>query len=312
MYDIKILEETLGGGPCLIQGDRSRTFDNAKSIHESNETSITFCKQGGQEGLRLIEKSLASVVVCSSELTLPSSLLTEKLFVLVEDPRLTFIGMVASLFQDKPRYGIHPTAQVAPTATVHPDVHIGPNCHIGDGVSIQEGSILYGQVTVYPDVRIGKNVILHAGVVIGADGFGYSRDREGVWRRFPHLGDVIIEDNVEIGPNSCIDRGTLGSTLIKRGVKLDNLVYVGHNAVIGEHTGISGNTTIGGSVIGKFCWIAPGCTVKEKITIGDNSFIGIASVVVEDVEEGSFMLGYPARKISRNQDIYPKDREGAE
>lgn len=305
MYNIGDIERILHNISYSILGNRVNSFDNAKSIKESNNNSITFCKKYLTDGQELIEKTSASVIICGDDLTINEHLLANKLFVIVEDPRLIFTRIISALFKKKPDYKIHPTAFIEDSAKIHSEVYIGPFTYIGDRVTIGRGSIIYGNIYIYPNVQVGENVIINSGVVIGADGFGYHRNNDGVWEKFPHIGNVIIEDDVEIGANSCIDRGTLGPTWIKKGVKLDNLVYVGHNAVIGEHTGIAGNTTIGGSIIGKYCWIAPGCTIKEKITIGDNSFIGMASAVVADVKEGSFVLGVPARKIKENSPIYP-------
>ncbi|MBW2030910.1 MAG: UDP-3-O-(3-hydroxymyristoyl)glucosamine N-acyltransferase [Deltaproteobacteria bacterium] len=312
MYGPRDIEEVLHDVDHVMKGNKSALFNNAKPIHECDERSITFCKGNSRDEMEMIERAKAAVVICASGVSLRERTMKKKLLVMVEEPRLAFARILKAFFEKKTEREIHPSAIIEDSSMIDSDVYIGPFCYVGEEVEIGKGSCLYPNVTIYHNVKIGKNVILHSGVVIGSDGFGYSRNNEGVWEKFPHIGDVIIEDFVEIGPNSCVDRGTLGSTIIRKGVKIDNLVYVGHNAVIGNDTAISGNTTVGGCVVGKHCWIAPGCTIKEKITIGDNSFIGIGSVVIENVQAGTFVIGVPARKIGENPYGYRKRQELSE
>src|SRR5213592_305487 len=154
--------------------------------------------------------------------------------------------------------GVHLSAVVAPTARLGERISIGPHCVVGDGAAIGDDSCLYPGVTVYPGCLIGARAIVHSGAVIGADGFGIAREGEG-WVKIPQIGRVVIGDDVEIGANTTIDRGALDDTVLEEGVKLDNLVQVAHNVVIGAHTvvaacsGISGSTTIG-----KHCMIGGG------------------------------------------------------
>jgi len=145
--------------------------------------------------------------------------------------------------------------------------------------------------------------MIHAGAVIGSDGFGYTRNEEGLVEKFPHMGGVVIEDDVEIGANTCIDRGALGNTFIGRSVKIDNLVHIAHNVVIEENSFIIANAMIAGSVqIGKNAWIAPSASVLQQLKIGDNALVGVGSVIRENVPANETWAGVPARKIEKKDD----------
>ncbi len=225
-----------------------------------------------------------------------------------------FIRVINLLYPEKKlKAGIHKTALVHPTATVKKSVRIGAYCVIDSGsvlaknvhimahgvigknVRIGKNTKLYPHVTIYDHCEIGNNVIVHSGTVIGSDGFGYYK-KQGRHLKIPHVGKTVIEDDVEIGANCCIDRGTLGETRIRKGAKLDNLIQVAHNVSIGEHTliaaqaGIAGSTTIGNSVI-----IAGQAGLVDHIEIGDGATIAAQSGVIASVEKGKTVSGYPAR-----------------
>jgi UDP-3-O-[3-hydroxymyristoyl] glucosamine N-acyltransferase len=147
-------------------------------------------------------------------------------------------------------------------------------------------------------IILGKNTFIGENCSIGNDGFGYIQDENKKWIKFPHYGDVVIGDDVEIGNNVCIDRGTLSNTIIGNGVKIDNLVHIAHNVEIGENTLIIAQTMIGGSSkIGKDCWISPSTSIKNGINIGDNVLIGMGAVVLKDVENNKVMVGNPAKEL---------------
>jgi UDP-3-O-[3-hydroxymyristoyl] glucosamine N-acyltransferase len=208
---------------------------------------------------------------------------------------------------------IHTTAIVDPMAECAKDIHVGPHCYvgsksrirhgvtimantyIGNNVTIGDNTVVYPNVTIYDHCEIGKNVIIHAGTVIGSDGFGFYKE-DGRHVKIPHVGKVVIEDDVEIGANCSIDRATLGETRIKRGTKLDNLIQIAHNVVIGEHTliaaqtGIAGSTTIGDNVT-----IAGQVGIVGHIAIGNHVTIGAQSGVIASIEDGKTVSGYPAR-----------------
>ncbi len=174
------------------------------------------------------------------------------------------------------------------------DVRIGPGCVVEDGVEIGAGSTLVANVTVRQGSRIGERALLHPGVVIGADGFGFARDREG-WIKIPQLGCVVIGDDVEIGANTCIDRGALDDTVIEDGVKLDNLIQIAHNCVIGAHTVIAGCTGISGSTkVGRHCLIGGGVGIVGHVEICDGVTISGFSLVAKSIlKPGTYTSGMP-------------------
>ena len=203
-------------------------------------------------------------------------------------------------------------ASVAESATIGENVYIGPFVYIGEkasvgdntiieaGVSVNEGAsvgsncILYNNVTIYHGCKVGNRCILHAGCVIGADGFGFAPGANG-YDKIPQIGIVILEDDVELGANTCVDRSTMGATIIKRGVKLDNLVQIGHNVVIDEHTVMSAQCGVAGSTkIGKWCMVGGQTGFNGHIQIGDGVKVGAHSAVPNNVKDGGAVFGYPA------------------
>ena len=209
--------------------------------------------------------------------------------------------------------GISKMASISEKATIGENCYIGdfavieagavigdgakiyPQCYVGDNVKIGAGTKLYPGVKIYEGCVIGANCILHAGVVIGADGFGFAPNAEGGFDKIPQLGNVIVGDNVEIGANSCIDRAKTDSTIIGNGVKLDNLIQIGHNVIIGDNTVSSAQTGIAGtSKVGANCFIAGQVGVADHVTIGDRVKIGAQSGIDKDVPDGEIRFGSPA------------------
>ncbi len=217
--------------------------------------------------------------------------------------------------QDPPAPGVHPTATLAEGARVDPTASIGPACVVGPGSSVGPRSALAANVTLYADVRVGSDctlhagcalrestvigdrVILHPGVVLGSDGFGYVRDEDGRYEKAPQVGRVVLENDVEIGANTTIDRGTLGDTVISRGVKIDNLVQIGHNCEVGENAIIVGQAGLAGStVVERGAIIMAQAGTAGHLTIGEGAFIGPQSGVHKDVAAGVRVLGSPQRE----------------
>ena len=207
--------------------------------------------------------------------------------------------------------GIHPQAFVSPTAKVGNDCYIGAFAYIGDnvqigdntqiyphtvvedGVNMGNGCLIYPNVTIYKDCRIGNNVTIHAGSVIGADGFGFAPNTEG-YDKIPQIGIVILEDDVEIGANTCVDRSTMGATIVHKGVKLDNLVQIAHNVEVGENTVMSAQTGVAGSTkIGKWCMFGGQVGLAGHITIGDKTFLGAQSGVPSSLKGNETLIGTP-------------------
>jgi UDP-3-O-[3-hydroxymyristoyl] glucosamine N-acyltransferase len=174
-------------------------------------------------------------------------------------------------------------------------VVVGPGCHVGDGAELGAGSQLHARVTIYPACRLGQRVLVHSGAVIGADGFGIALDGDR-WHKIPQIGRVVIGDDVEIGANTCIDRGALDDTVIEDGVKLDNLIQVGHNVRIGAHTAIAGCTGIAGSTrIGKRCMIGGAASIVGHLDIVDRVVILAGAVITKSITKAGTYGGHPAQ-----------------
>lgn len=189
---------------------------------------------------------------------------------------------------------------IAPFACIGEGCEVGDNCYIGDGVSIGDGAkigndtILYAHVTVYHDCRIGNGCILHSGCVIGADGFGFAPTADG-YNKIPQTGIVVVEDNVEIGANTCVDRATMGTTIIHSGVKLDNLVQIAHNDEVGSHTAMAAQVGIAGSTkIGQWCIFGGQAGISGHSTIGDRTTVGPQCGTIGNLKGGETLLGAPA------------------
>ncbi len=184
-------------------------------------------------------------------------------------------------------------------------VKIYPQVYIGDNVVIGDDTIVYAGAKIYGDTRIGNRCIIHSGAVIGADGFGFAPQDDGTYRKIPQVGIVVLEDDVEIGANTTIDCGTMDMTLIRRGVKLDNLIQVGHNCEIGENTVVAAQTGFAGSTrVGKNCKMAGQVGLAGHLTVGDNVQIGAQSGVTKDVKSNETILGSPATEIRHSTKVY--------
>jgi UDP-3-O-[3-hydroxymyristoyl] glucosamine N-acyltransferase len=191
---------------------------------------------------------------------------------------------------------IHPTAVISPTARIAPDASIGALCVIEDDAVVGEGTRLAARVTVGHDCTIGSHCILHSGVVIGADGFGFAPNKQtGEWVKIEQLGAVRIGNDVEIGANTCIDRGALEDTVLEDGVKLDNLIQIGHNVHIGKHTAMAGCVGVAGSAkIGAHCTVGGGAVVLGHLSLADHVHISAASVVTRSINKaGSYTGVFP-------------------
>ena len=204
---------------------------------------------------------------------------------------------------------IHPFVVVADDAKIGNRVILYPGVYLGEGSVVGDDSIIYPNVCIREGVKIGNRVIIHAGAVIGADGFGFVTD-EGKHQKIPQVGGVIIEDDVEIGANTTIDRATLGNTVIKQGVKIDSLVMVAHNVTIGEHCFLMSQVGIAGScTLGKYVILTGQVGLADHITVGDRVMVGAQSGLMRDVEAGQIVVGSPAlphREWMKVQAVIPK------
>jgi UDP-3-O-[3-hydroxymyristoyl] glucosamine N-acyltransferase len=207
-----------------------------------------------------------------------------------DDPRYYFFSLYNYIA--KTNY-IKISSIVADSASLYPNSYVSPY-----NVVIGEKSIIEPHVTILPDVEIGNNVIIRAGAVIGSEGFEHKRTSKGILSVF-HSSKVIIYDNVEIGANTCIDKGLIKNTIIQEGVKIDNLVHIAHSVSIGKNSLITAGVIISGSAdIGENVWLSPGVVVRNSVLIGDNSFVGIHSLVIRKVKNNTKVFGMPAVKIS--------------
>jgi UDP-3-O-[3-hydroxymyristoyl] glucosamine N-acyltransferase len=189
---------------------------------------------------------------------------------------------------------------IGPGVTIGNNVKIYPQCYIGDFTQIQDNTIIYPGVRIYHGCYIGRDCTFHSGVVIGGDGFGFVQQPDQQYRKIPQVGNVVVEDNVEIGSNVTIDRATMGSTIIRKGVKFDNLIQIGHNVEIGENTVIVSQAGIAGSTkIGQNCQIGGQVGLAGHLKIGDNVKIGAQSGVSNNLKTGETVLGSPALEVTK-------------
>ena len=207
---------------------------------------------------------------------------------------------ISSLASISPTAKVGENCYIAPFAVIGDGCEIGDGCYIHDGVSVGDGAkvgnncILYPHVTIYHDCRVGNNCILHSGCVVGADGFGFAPTANG-YDKIPQTGIVVIEDNVEIGANTCIDRATMGSTVVHSGVKLDNLIQIAHNDEIGSHTVMASQAGIAGSTkIGEWCMIGGQAGVSGHCKMGDRTIVGAQCGIIGSRKGGETLLGSPA------------------
>jgi UDP-3-O-[3-hydroxymyristoyl] glucosamine N-acyltransferase len=213
-------------------------------------------------------------------------------------PRKQGISKLASI-SDKATIGencyIGDFVVIEDGAKIGDNVQLYAQCYVGDNVTIGEGTKFYPGVKIYEGCKIGKNCIFHAGVVIGADGFGFAPKEDGTFAKIPQLGNVIIEDNVELGANTCIDRAKTDSTIIRAGVKLDNLIQIGHNVEVGSNTVMSAQVGIAGTTkVGSNCFIAGQVGIADHVTVGDRVQIGSKSGIDKSVPDGEIRFGFPA------------------
>ncbi len=291
-----------------IHGDSMQEITGVATLIKANKSDISFLVNPKYKKFLAATQAGGVLVVPEMASHVPTNA------ILVKDPYVAYAKVANLLFPDSTHNPeIHTTAWISTDSSYHKDViigahafidtkveiarnvTIGPGCVIRHGAKIGSGTRLTANITICKDVSIGKNVIIHPGVVIGADGFGMANDN-GTWIKVPQLGSVKIGDNVEIGSNTTIDRGTLDNTVIANGVKLDNQVQIGHNVTIDEHTVIAGCVGIAGSThIGKHCSIGGGVGIGGHLTIVDNvQLTGMTMVTRSISETGVYSSGIPA------------------
>ena len=293
-----------------IVGNPQAKVHTVSSIEEGKEGSLAYLTNPKYEPF--LYTTGASIVLVDK--TFEPTQEVKATLIKVENAGMCVLKLLEMYNAAKPRRkGISKMASISEEAEVGEDcfvgdftviergVKVGKNCQIypqvylGQGVTVGEGTTIYPGVKIYEGCHVGKNCILHAGMVIGADGFGFMPKADGTFDKIPQLGNVIIEDNVEIGANTCIDRAKTDSTIIRKGVKLDNLIQIGHNVQIGANTVSSAQTGIAGtSKVGANCFLAGQVGIADHVTIGDRVKIGSKSGIDKNVPDDEIRFGYPA------------------
>ena len=288
-FTAKQIADFIGG---RVEGNENATVSTFAKIEEGQEGAITFLSN--PKYTPYIYETKASIVLINEDVVLEKPVNTTLIRVKnAYECVAKLLQMYAASLPKKT--GVHPLAFVAESAQIGKDVYIGPFTYVGEGVKIGDGSIINPNVTIYDGCQIGKHVTIHAGSVIGADGFGFAPNTEG-YEKIPQLGIVIIEDDVEIGANTCIDRSTLGQTVIHKGVKLDNLIQVAHNCEIGENTVMSAQVGMAGSTkIGSWCMVGGQAGFAGHIHVADKTMVGAQCGVINNTKgNGESLIGSPA------------------
>jgi len=303
-YTAAEIAKLLGGE---VVGDSSLVLKGFAPADRAQAGDLTFAEN--ENYLARAEQSAASAILVDA----PEAS-SRKTLIRVQSARIAFAKVLPLFFPEPPfEAGIHPTAIMAPTAEVEPTAHIGPYCvvgekarigprcvlqagnYVGAGCRLDEDVNLFPNVTLYPNTQVGKRVRIHAGTVVGSDGFGYVLDN-GIHRKVPQIGNVIICDDAELGANVTVDRGALGPTIIGKGTKIDNLVQIAHNVSLGEHciivsqAGISGSTKLGSYVV-----LGGQVGLAGHLKIGNRVSIGAQSGVMNNIPDGEKWLWTPAQ-----------------
>ena len=304
-FSAKQIAEFIQG---TIVGDENATVHTFAKIEEGIPGAISFLSN--PKYTPYIYETQSSVVLVNNDFIPEKEI---KATLIKVNNAYESLAKLLNLYEmSKPKKtGIDPLAYIAPTAKIGENVYIAPfacvgdNAEIGDntslhphatvgsGAKIGHDCILYPNVTVYHDCRVGNHCILHAGSVVGADGFGFAPSPEG-YEKIPQIGIVVLEDNVEIGANTCIDRATMGATIIRKGVKLDNLIQIAHNVEVGSHTVMASQVGIAGSTkVGEWCMFGGQVGVAGHIKVGNKVNMGAQSGVHSSIKDGEALIGTP-------------------
>jgi len=325
MMTITEVAQWLGGDVEGPQQENPVLLERAEKIEEAEAGCLTFLANPKYE--KYLETTKASAVLVSRTLNVEKHRhLPSLVFIRVDDPYVAFLHVLKRITPvvEPFNVGIHPTAVVAGNATIGEGVSLGAYTVIGDGAAIGAGTkighgcvvgpgaaigaqcLIYPLVSIYQSCRVGDRVIIHSGAVIGADGFGQAPKTDGTYEKIPQIGIASIGDDVEIGANTTVDRATLGETRICKGVKIDNLVQIAHNVVIGEHTVIAAQTGISGSTkIGAHCMLGGQVGIAGHLEIADHTIIMAQSGIHSSLTEpGKAYFGTPADEARKAQRAY--------
>ncbi len=270
-------------------------IDNLADVERVNETTLDWINPSKENKQQIAKGSKAKVLLVDEAMPL----IEGKVLIHVKNPKVALANVGNHFFVEKPEPGIHPTAIIHPEAKIGKVVTIGAYSVIGKA-TIGDNCVVDSNVRIYDCVQMGNRCVVKSGAVIGGDGFGFEKDADGNRFRFPQLGGVVIGDDVEIGANTCIDRGSLADTTIGHHTKINNLCHIAHNNVIGNNVEITGCCNISGSnVIEDDVWISPNASISGWIHIGKGATVGMAAVVVKDIPAGETWIGNPARKLEK-------------
>lgn len=316
-----VIQSIIGG---VLQGESQQGLDNFAEPHEATESSVIFLEQ--EKYFDAVLAAKPGLCICNASYI---DKLSDKNLLIVDKPYQSVLMLIsywlkqdAGLFVPEldPSSRIGNNCELDPQIRIGTNVKIGDNCKIGkysiieansviaDNCILGEGCHLFPNVSVYSDCILGNGVIIHSGTVIGSDGFGYIL-MGGKQQKIPQIGNVVIHDDVEIGANTTIDRATIGSTIIGEGTKIDNLVQIGHNCIIGKHCILCSQVGLAGSTItGDYVYLAGQVGVAGHLSIGDRAMIGAQSGIANDIEADGKYFGYPAREIGLTKRIMAAEK----
>ena len=320
-FSAKQIAEYIQG---TIVGDENATVHTFAKIEEGTPGALSFLSN--PKYTHYIYDTASSIVLVNKDFV-PSQPVKATL-IKVDNAYESLAKLMTLYEQSRPRKsGIHPSASVAEGAKIGRNVYIGPFACVEEGAEIGDNAYLhphvtvgchakvgsdttlYPHVTIYHDCRVGNRCVIHAGAVIGADGFGFAPTPEG-YEKIPQIGIAIVEDDVEIGANTCVDRATMGATIIHKGVKLDNLIQVAHNVEIGANTVMAAQVGIAGSTkVGEWCMFGGQAGVAGHIKVGNRVSVGAQSGIPNHIKDGTQLMGYPAidpKQFARSAAVYKK------
>lgn len=282
------------------EGKVGKVVNAVACLEEATERDLSFCSSDGVAGIPSITNSRAGVVLCRTSmegLVYPTS--EGQLIVFVENPRLIFIHLANLIYEKRAQNKISPRAIISKTAEIGSNCLIGNYTVIGNNCKIGDNTVLYDGVNLVQNCIIGDNCIIQSGATIGSDGFAFERDPQTLeLEAFPHFRGVRIGNNVLISANCSVARGSLSDTVINDGTKLDGLVHVAHNVILGLNCELTAGTIIGGStIVGDNTWLGLNCTLKNKIKVGKKVIVGCGASVIHDVPDEDIVAGVPAKSI---------------
>lgn len=276
-------------------GHEGYYVDNLADADHVNLTTLDWVNSSKANKQEIAETSPARVILVDRDV----EYVPGKVFIYVKNPKRALATVGNAFFVEKPHVGIHPTAIIDKEAVVAERVTIGAYAVIGK-VKIGEGTVVSPFVRIYDNVTIGKDCFIKEGAVIGGAGFGFERDEDGNRFRFPQIGGVRIGDHVDVGGNTCIDRGALSDTVLDDYAKVDNLCHIAHNAHIGKNAVVVACAEVSGSSkVGDNTWVGPNACIRDQRSVGSNTMIGMGSVVVKNIGDNEVWAGNPAKEFGR-------------